>query len=225
MYRALPSTYRMRPRKRFLIHLLVASLFVLLVLPLPSYADVVDSHTGNTNGTNHAAPAPLTGLSYNLAVKCGRVRATVAVAGTVNAAGTVGLLAISLPLACRGQTLTFNNPGIYFTAVNNIDSGLSLVSNSWTSNMGTVRVCVSPVGRGCLTSQLTLTSTSAPPLATSLRSLTNGNTYGPWIRTTLGNPGGSATIVLDLYQEFRNTATRSYAAIQVDTLTLIITQN
>jgi hypothetical protein len=131
---------------------------------------------------------------------------------------------MSFPAACRGHGVTFTNDAVYFVAANDMAAGLALKSNAWSAAMGTVRTCVNVVGAGCSSSNVAITSVTVPPLATSIVNIANGNDYGARLRTTLAAPGGTATIVLYLYQFWIDAANGDRAVLQVDTVTLSITQ-
>lgn len=211
---------------------LLVGVSFLVVSPVASVteADIIASFPNTLSPTNLAqAPSPLVTHAFNRRVRCGGRRVTISITATVNGAGSVGTTHITLPRRCRGNTYTFNNPGLHFPShAYNLAAQLSLVSNTWGSNMGTIRVCVSRTGTNCPTagSRLTLTQATTPPYSSTMDNLANGRNYGaPWIRTALGNPGGTATIVLHLYQYFRNTVTGDHAVIQVDTVTITVVQN
>ncbi len=204
----------------------------LLLTPTASLtaADIVASYSNTLTSAKLAhAPSRLVKHTFKWKVRCGGKKAIISVTATVNGAGSVGTTHITLPRRCRGNTFTFNNPGLRFPShAYNLAAQLSLVSNTWSSNMGTFRACVSRTGTNCPTagSMLTLTRATAPPYSSTVNNLANGKNFGaPWIRTTLGNPGGTATIVLHLDQYFRNIVTGDRAVIQTDTITITVTQN
>lgn len=192
-------------------------------------ADVVISYGGHVSAKNTRAPAPLTVHNRNIRERCPGGRGTATIRATVNGAKTQGSIHITLPRQClrrgTGVPLTFNNPGLQFRSLRNMATGMSLKSNPpWTGGTaGTVRTCVSRAGAGCSTTQMVLTSGSgAAP--TSVVNIANGRNWGPWVRTTGLTAGETATITLYFYLDWRNTVTGDHAVIQVDQITLIVTQ-
>ena len=210
--------------------ILWASLVVILVVPLgigTALGDVVLSNPAGVSGVNFNAPAPLTVHNQNIAEHCGGPvnQRTVTIRATENAPKTQGTITITLPARCQGVTLTFNAPGLQFHSLNFMSTGMAIESNPpWAGGTaGTIRTCVSLAGGGCRTSQIVLTSGSGSP-PTSVVNIANGRNFGPWVRTTGLTGGETATIVLFLYLDWRNTATGNHAVIQVDQITLVVHQ-
>ena len=210
--------------------LLIALVFVLFLLSGEvgfAGADVISAYSGHPGATNHAAPAPLTVNNNNVRLRCGAVLVTARITSTVNAAGTQGTITVSLPARCAGLALpVFHNPGLLFRSVNNMATGLALVSNPpWTGfAMGQLTLCVARQNNACSTTTMVLTSgsTSGP---TSVVAVPNGRNYGLSVQVSGGMSAGStATIGLALYQDFRNTGTGDNAVIQVDYITLVVNQ-
>ncbi len=141
--------------------------------------------------SGRATPVTFTAFQSNVRLRCG----TATVAVTIYPASARALVTIHLPRTCRGNTFVFAEP-VRFRTLANERGELGLVSNAWTSNMGRVQFCVAVAGGGCTTTTITTTRATAPPLSTSLRNLLAGRVYGPRIITRLGNPGGTATIIL-----------------------------
>jgi hypothetical protein len=210
-------------RRISILAVVVFLLFMPEALPNAS-ANVVLMHRGIPSAASVASPDPLVAQTVNVVNGCGTSTAT----GTINAAATMGTITIVRPAGCRGVGITFNNAAVYLTAANNIASELSLVSNTWTGAIvgtgSTVRVCISVLGAGCSSTTMVITSATVPPLTTSTINLANGNNYGSRTRNTLTTTG-TATIVMDLYLDYRNLVTGGYAVVQIDTITLVVTQN
>jgi len=216
---------RERRSLRSITFLVAVALLLLLPEALPDAgASVVLTHRGIPSANSAAAPDPLIAQTVNVVNGCGTSTET----GAINAAATVGTETISRPAGCRGTGLTFNNDGIYLLAANTISAELVLVSNTWVGAIvgtgSTVRVCIGVLAGGCTSTTMVLNSGTAPPLNTNTVALTNGNHYGVRTRNTLTTTG-TATIVMHLYLDYTNVATGAYAVVQIDTVTLTVTQN
>ncbi len=190
-------------------------------------ADMISSYSDHPGAANHAAPAPLTVNNNNVRVRCRALLVTVRITSTVNAAGTQGVITINIPARCAGVALAaFHNPGLLFRSVNNMATGMSLTSNPpWTApGTGQLTLCVARQNSPCLTTTMVLMSGSSSG-PTSVVAVANARNFGPSVQVTQGmGAGTSATVGLDLYQDFRNTATGDYAVIQVDHVTLVVNQ-
>jgi hypothetical protein len=204
--------------------LVVIAFLLLLPEALPDAgASVVLTHRGIPSATSVASPDPLIAQTVNVVNACGTSTET----GAINAAATVGTETISRPAGCRGTGITFNNDGIYLLAANTISAELVLVSNTWTGAIvgtaSTVRICIGAQAGACTSTTMALTSATVPPLTTSTVALTNGNDYGVRTRNTLTTTG-TATIEMHLYLDYKNGA-GGFAVVQIDTVTLVVTQN
>ncbi|MDE1819438.1 MAG: hypothetical protein KGJ23_00500 [Euryarchaeota archaeon] len=195
------------------------ALFLLVLLLLPdSVAHVAVAEDNLGSGGSQATPVPLSSAAANVRLRCG----TAVVTTTVYPSSTRAQVTITLPRGCRGTAFTFAEP-VRFTALRGTRGEIGLSSNSWTANMGRVAVCLARAGAGCTTNTMNLQSTSVPPLSTSLNPLQAARAFGPRITTTLGAPGGTATIVLT--EEIAGTGARGTLAwVQQDQIVLSITQ-
>ena len=208
-------------RKREVLMATIGMFALVLMLLSSSLGDVVVAYTATGSVGGHTTPVPLSKTPHRVRVRCGRTRVAVTPKVTVYPSSTRALISITLPRICRGTRFTFNDP-VRFTASTAMKGEFGLESNMWSSNMGWVRVCMARAGHGCLTSNMRLTSTTSPPLTTSFNGLASGQAYGPRIRTSLGNPGGTATVMVLMDVAKMNGANVAWA--QQDAMVLQFTQ-
>lgn len=193
---------------------------MVLLFASGAYATVV-LQLGMTFSIGGAAtPNALTNNAANVVNGCG----TATVAVTLRAGNAGASVTITIPAGCRGTTLHIPEP-VLFTASANMDGEVSLVSSTWTANMGNLRFCLAASGAGCHSSTIVLTSATAPPDVTSTVALTAGTAYGLRITDHLTAPGGTATIDLTEDLIHLTAATGAQAFVQQDQIDLTVVQD
>lgn len=205
------------------ILLLAGAAFLLIPNPFAS-GEVLLGFPIGPSVIGHVPLANLTAATTRAGSRCsGAVPFTSAAGTLLGTTSTRGKIQITLPAACRAHRQVFPAP-LLFPAGTRFHGQIGLLSNSWTGNLGSLHVCVAQSNRGCLSRQLTITSSTAVPLSTNNPVLISGNSYGPSVETIF-TTAGTATVTFQLAISERSATGTAAALLEQDWFQVVIVQN